>query len=413
MEAAAELVVDPAVGHGVERPTGDRQRPRVAGGEVTTQQVLDRHRLRELGRLPPATVGRVERGLDGGRRRLEEARRGIGVAGVQPGLLDEPLDEPSAGRLDLDALLAPGTLDALEHLAERRHAVARLVREVGPAVERPAFRGQEDRHRPTPAAGHRLDGRHVDLVEVRPLLAIHLDRHEMLVEVVGRRHILERLPFHDVAPVAGRVADAQEDRPIEQPRPGKRVGPPGRPVDRVAGVLEEIRAGLSRESVRHRAMVRADARSTTPSRQRATMTPMSTVPGFLPSTHGLHFANRFPPSPPCGSAPSTRAWFAGWPTPRTGCAAAWPGTCASGSKPACRSRRIATRRPTDRRSSRRSSVASCCRSSGCVRRSASGGWVRRATTTRRGGPATANGRRSRPRSRRATWRWSAWSATRA
>ena len=27
------------------------------------------------------------------------------------------------------------------------------------------------------------------------------------------------------------------------------------------------------------------------------MAPMSIVPGFLPSTHGLHFANRFPPGP--------------------------------------------------------------------------------------------------------------------
>ncbi len=27
------------------------------------------------------------------------------------------------------------------------------------------------------------------------------------------------------------------------------------------------------------------------------MASMATVPGFLPSTHGLHFANRFPPSP--------------------------------------------------------------------------------------------------------------------
>ena len=38
------------------------------------------------------------------------------------------------------------------------------------------------RHRPAALAGHRLDGAHVDLVEVRPLLAVDLDRDELLVE---------------------------------------------------------------------------------------------------------------------------------------------------------------------------------------------------------------------------------------
>ena len=57
-----------------------------------------------------------------------------------------------------------------------------VVREVRAAVERPAVRGQEHGHRPAAAAGHRLDRAHVELVEVRALLAIHLDRHEMLVE---------------------------------------------------------------------------------------------------------------------------------------------------------------------------------------------------------------------------------------
>ena len=186
---------------------------------------------------------------------------GIGVAGVQARLVHEPLDEPPAGRLDLGSLLAPRPLDAFEHLPERRHPVARLVGEVGPAVERPAVGRQEDRHRPAPATGHRLDRGHVDLVEVGPLLAIHLDRDEVVVQVAGGRFVLERLALHDVAPMARRIADAQEDRPVEQLRPGQRVRPPRRPVDRVVRVLEEVRAGLCREPVGHWAMVPAGFRS--------------------------------------------------------------------------------------------------------------------------------------------------------
>ena len=149
------------------------------------------------------------------------------------------------------ALLAPGTIDALEHLAERRHPVARLVRVVGAAVERTALGGQEDRHRPATATGHRLDRRHVDLVEVGPLLAVDLDRHEPVVQVARRRLVLERLALHHVAPVTGRVADRQEDRPVQQLRPGEGVGTPRKPVDRVVRVLEEVGAGLPGEAICH------------------------------------------------------------------------------------------------------------------------------------------------------------------
>ena len=185
----------------------------------------------------------------------DAASSSAGVGSSRPAssrdLLDQPLDEPPAGRLDLGPLLAPRPVDALEDLAERRHPVARLVRVVGAAVERPPVGRQEDRHRPAAAAGHRLDRGHVDLVEVGALLAIDLDRDEPVVQVAGGRLVLERLAFHHVAPVAGRVADRQEDRPVEELRAGERVGAPREPVDRVVRVLEEVRAGLSGEAIGH------------------------------------------------------------------------------------------------------------------------------------------------------------------
>src|SRR5688572_18131385 len=99
--------------------------------------------------------------------------------------------------------------------------MAWFIGEVRAAIERSALRRQEDGHRPTAAAGHHLDRGHVDLVKVGPLLAIHLDRDEMLVEVAGRDLVLERLALHDVAPVACRVADAEEDRAVEELRPSE------------------------------------------------------------------------------------------------------------------------------------------------------------------------------------------------
>ena len=176
MEPAAELIVDAAVGHGVERSSSDRQRACITRRKVAAKQELDGHRLRELGRAAPAAIRRVESGLDRRGRGLEQAVRRVVASDFEMGLLHQSLDQSPASRLDLDALLAPGAFYAFEDLPERWHAVPRLVREVGPAVERAAVGRQEDGHRPAAAAGHRLDRRHVDLVEVRPLLAIDLDR---------------------------------------------------------------------------------------------------------------------------------------------------------------------------------------------------------------------------------------------
>ena len=131
VEAAAELVAQPAVGHRVERAPGDGQRPRIAGRDVAAEQVLDGHRLREFRRPAPAAVRGVERGLDGGGGAVEQLGRRVVVPGRESRLVGQALDEPATGRLDLVAPLTPGALDAFEDLREGRDEVetagARLV----------------------------------------------------------------------------------------------------------------------------------------------------------------------------------------------------------------------------------------------------------------------------------------------
>ena len=56
---------------------------------------------------------------------------------------------------------------------------------------------------------------HVEMIDVRTFFAIDLDADEMLVEKRAVDVVLETLVLHHVAPVTGRVADAQKDRPIE------------------------------------------------------------------------------------------------------------------------------------------------------------------------------------------------------
>jgi hypothetical protein len=61
---------------------------------------------------------------------------------------------------------------------------------------------------------------------------------------------IEGLALHDVAPVAGGVADAQQDRLVLVVRAPKRLLAPGIPVHGVVGVLQQVRAGRVDQPVR-------------------------------------------------------------------------------------------------------------------------------------------------------------------
>src|SRR3569623_1378778 len=56
---------------------------------------------------------------------------------------------------------------------------------------------------------------------------------------------------HDVAPVASRVPDAEEDRDVTTPRLGERLLAPRPPVHRVVLVLQQVGAGRVRQAVDH------------------------------------------------------------------------------------------------------------------------------------------------------------------
>ena len=127
--------------------------------------------------------------------------------------------------------------------------VGRIVRA---GVERFTVRGEEDRHRPPAMPGHRLRRLHVDGVDVRALLAVDLDADEVLVHQRGDRVVLERLALHDVAPVACRVADTQQDRATVRARQRQGGIAPRPPVYRILRMLKQIGAGFGSEMVGHR-----------------------------------------------------------------------------------------------------------------------------------------------------------------
>ena len=258
-EPAAELVVDATVGHRLERVRHHRQHRRVARPSPRAEQELDEHRCGELRRATPAAVGRVVGGRHPPDGLVELPALRVVVAGRHGKLRLEVADEHAGLLLDLVAPRAIRVRDRLQHAWEAGHPVPVLGREVRAAEEGAQVGGQEDAHRPATGAGHRLHGCHVDVVEVGTLLAVDLDAHELGVHACRDLGVLERLVRHHVAPVAGRVADGEEDRPILRPRPVEGLRTPRIPVDGVLRVLEQVRARLARQSVR-----RAHAPDVTP-----------------------------------------------------------------------------------------------------------------------------------------------------
>ncbi len=169
---------------------------------------------------------------------------GVGGRDGQVGHAAEGVGEPGRLLAHLGALVPPPLVDRPQDLLEGGHAVAGLVRVVGAAVEGTAVGGEEDGHGPAAGAGHGLHRLHVDGVDVGLLLPVDLHADEQLVHEGGGGFVLERLVGHHVAPVAGGVADGEQDRLVLGAGPLEGLVAPRVPVDGVVLVLLEVGARL-------------------------------------------------------------------------------------------------------------------------------------------------------------------------
>ena len=139
----------------------------------------------------------------------------------------------------------------LQQAGKTGHAITRFRREIGAAEKRDlVFGGQEHGQRPAAGAvGEQLLCSLINLVEVRPFLAIHFYVDEVGIHHFGGGFILEGFMCHHVAPMAGGIADGQQNGFVLGARPGQRRFAPGIPLHRVAGMLQQVRAGFVDEGV--------------------------------------------------------------------------------------------------------------------------------------------------------------------
>ena len=94
-----------------------------------------------------------------------------------------------------------------------------------------------------------MERRHVDLVDVGTFFTVDLDVHEKLVHDRSGCGIFEAFMGHDMAPMAGGIANGEKDGPVGGLRRGERGRTPRTPMDGIVLVLEEVGAGFVTEQV--------------------------------------------------------------------------------------------------------------------------------------------------------------------
>ena len=252
-EAAAEMVVDAALSDPRQRELDRLARVDEPVAKSGAPQERKELRLREFRRAANPAMDRIDRGHEAaGELGEPRFRRRLGA---RTAAWREPFFQRLGVVPDLDRLVAIDPRDFIQYTDECGTTEALLLGEVGAAPERLGAGGEEHGERPTALLAERMQRPHVDRIDVGALLAVDLDVDEEVVHHLRRRLVLEALMRHHVAPMAGGVADREQDWLAARARLGERRLAPGAPMDGIVLVLEEIRARLFRQLVTVRALL--------------------------------------------------------------------------------------------------------------------------------------------------------------
>ena len=226
-EAAAQMVVDAALAHALHAQHHGGLHQLRAGPQVAPPKQLKHGTLGELWRAANATVAAIDFSQETPRHVLGLCLR-HGLTGLAAGESLQRLDQRCSVFVHLFAVVAVGLLDQAQHVLEAGPAEAGLEREVGATPEGLSLRREEHGKRPAPLLAHERERPLVDGVEVGALFAVHLDVDEEPVHQRGRLCVLEALVGHDMAPVAGGIADREQNRPVSLLCFRQRLRPHGR-----------------------------------------------------------------------------------------------------------------------------------------------------------------------------------------
>ena len=193
------------------------QNPSVAGfGAVSEEEcIIERHReLRRISKPSPFDVVHFRQLASSGALRVFIRDGG---AGRTPMIFFQGIQDRRAILSHLLRLKPPELGYPVQNGNDPRHPHARFFRKVGRREERLATRGHDDGERPAATSRHHLGNRHVLGIYIRALFTIHFHRHVVPVEHLCHLLVLEGLVSHNMAPVAGGIADGKEYRLVLEP----------------------------------------------------------------------------------------------------------------------------------------------------------------------------------------------------
>ena len=254
-ETAAQVIVDAALAHIVERHANGVAEAVLAGALPGAPELLENLRLREFRGAADAAAERVDILGEAVGDMIEQADRDA-LAGFRLAERRQAVAQRGHVLAHALGLVMIDLGDALQHVGEAGPAIARGRREIGTAPERIAVGRQEHGKRPAAVLAHHLQRGLVDRVDVGALLAVDLDVYELLVHQRGDLLVLEAFMRHDMAPVARRVADRNQDRLAFRLRAGEALLAPWQPVHRIVLVLQQVGACFEMQPVFVHAMPR-------------------------------------------------------------------------------------------------------------------------------------------------------------
>src|SRR6516162_8600897 len=107
-------------------------------------------------------------------------------------------------------------IDGEKDTRKARHGFASIVTivgwEIGATVKWTTVGSKEDGHGPATLLSQGLHCLHVNVIYIGPFFTIYFNRDKMLIHQASCVFVLEGFALHDMAPVAGRVANTEQDR---------------------------------------------------------------------------------------------------------------------------------------------------------------------------------------------------------
>ncbi len=249
VEAAADLVVNTAPSHALERRRDDRQQPLLAGFEVRVEQQVERAGVRELGRGAESAILRIEPAADALHNGLHDLFVGLARALFKAFQVTQSFSNLCRALVNL---LAVGLVVVRHSFQQALHARAAGVvfgREISAAIERFTVGSKKRRQRPTSLPRQRTDRRLVTRVDIRALVAIDFHGDEQVVDEARHLRVLVTFVVHHVAPVAPDSADIQQDGLVLLARLREGCLAPLAPFDGLVRGGAQIGAGCLRQFV--------------------------------------------------------------------------------------------------------------------------------------------------------------------